>query len=495
VMHLSMIWTILTIDTYSTLHSVGAAIILLTLPLDLFFQQIVAYPTVWVSTTYPAPVARATYYEPPASFDTFNHTTYLVGDPTLYGIEQAYILRDPIDYNYNPGCPTSNCTWEPLDTLAVCSSCVDASSIIESGCQIASGDWLPTVQTYQSIAPNVSSCGWFFNPVGGPPRLLTGYWTNEAGEPQDGLATTMLPLSDVNTHANLVPGGTLNFPHIQNPLIDFLVVASPNGLAGAYDYKNNKPSAYECEFHWCVKSVTPSFAFGKFTENVTQEVQLNTNNVDDPWREVTDDEGVLHEYYLPQFNLTLPDKTSPTGQTLFGMNNLTAHVSEIPFTALIPSWWQAENATAPLSVKWNTAFDTPDMNDGRNNPWGVTPDIPDLVTRFASSVSSVLRTTKSITTNQLNVVNGTAWKQETHVLLKWEWVTLPLSLLLFSLVFLISTVIQSSKEQSKIGVWKTSALAVLFNGLGEEIQETLGPRVRVGDARARAKKLSVHLDD
>jgi hypothetical protein len=177
------------------------------------------------------------------------------------------------------------------------------------------------------------------------------------------------------------------------------------------------------------------------------------------------------------------------------MGNLTAHVSEIPFTALIPSYWAAENETAPLGVKWNLAFATPVVNDGRANPWGGTANVTDMVTRMANSVSGVLRTTINADTNDLSLVNGTAWKQETHVLLKWEWVTLPLALLLFSLVFLISTVIQSSKQDSKIGVWKTSALAVLFNGLGEEIQDTIGPRVRVGDARTRAKKLSVHLDD
>jgi hypothetical protein len=49
----------------STLASVGAAIILLSLPLDLFFQQIVSYPAVGVlDQSGNATISRAIQYNP-----------------------------------------------------------------------------------------------------------------------------------------------------------------------------------------------------------------------------------------------------------------------------------------------------------------------------------------------------------------------------------------------------------------------------------------------
>jgi hypothetical protein len=65
-MHL---WTplgwLLNKDCLSTLASVGAAIILLSLPLDLFFQQIVSYPTIsMVDTEANATISRTINYNP-----------------------------------------------------------------------------------------------------------------------------------------------------------------------------------------------------------------------------------------------------------------------------------------------------------------------------------------------------------------------------------------------------------------------------------------------
>ena len=55
----------LLISIHSTLASVGAAIILLSLPLDLFFQQIVSYPTVIVADTQAnATISRTINYNP-----------------------------------------------------------------------------------------------------------------------------------------------------------------------------------------------------------------------------------------------------------------------------------------------------------------------------------------------------------------------------------------------------------------------------------------------
>lgn len=67
--------------------------------------------------------------------------------------------------------------------------------------------------------------------------------------------------------------------------------------------------------------------------------------------------------------------------------------------------------------------------------------------------------------------------------------------LILSLVFLIATAIRSVKEKDKIGIFKTSALAILFNGLGDEVQAQYGGIQRMGETRARARDMKVKLED
>jgi len=296
-------------------------------------------------------------------------------------------------------------------------------------------------------------------------------------------------LTDAMSNENLVPGGTIHFPDIQNPIVDFLAASLPNGAAGAY--RNETPMVQECQIHWCVKTIQAQFEFGNYTEVVTEEMTLNTNDAEEPFVFP----GPGHLDYLPQFNLTLPDHQSANGSTIFGLNNLTARMNVESLWTFVPAVWAASSATAEAQVKFSWRADEPMVFMGSDNVWTQTSNKSDLMESLATSMTNLARITPNSDTNQLSNVSGTSWRQETHVHTRWEWVTLPFGLLLFSLVFLLSVVWQSSKDDSNIGIWKTSALAVLFNGLGEDIQETIGPKVKIGDARSRAKKLTVRLED
>jgi heme/copper-type cytochrome/quinol oxidase subunit 3 len=65
------------------------------------------------------------------------------------------------------------------------------------------------------------------------------------------------------------------------------------------------------------------------------------------------------------------------------------------------------------------------------------------------------------------------WDQETRVHIRWPWIILPTCLLIFSCLFLAITILRSEKDD-KIRIWKSSTLAVLFNGLGEDVQNSMG---------------------
>src|SRR5207247_2543958 len=69
---------------------------------------------------------------------------------------------------------------------------------------------------------------------------------------------------------------------------------------------------------------------------------------------------------------------------------------------------------------------------------------------------------------------GDSWTEETRVHIRWAWIIMPACLLFFSFVFLATTIARSEKKDRKIGILKSSVLAVLFNGLGEDVQQHIG---------------------
>jgi hypothetical protein len=119
----------------------------------------------------------------------------------------------------------------------------------------------------------------------------------------------------------------------------------------------------------------------------------------------------------------------------------------------------------------------------------------EYIGNIARAMTIAARRTGNIEDTQHDQVSGKAWDNRTLIEVKWVWISLPLVLLLTSLVFLVATIIRSSKEESMLGVWKTSALAVLFNGLGPDVQDQPGAHDRLGQARSKAKRLNVTLDN
>ena len=65
---------------------------------------------------------------------------------------------------------------------------------------------------------------------------------------------------------------------------------------------------------------------------------------------------------------------------------------------------------------------------------------------------------------------GMAFGKELYVAIHWRWLSLPVSLLALSGVFLVGTMIKTSKELGHVGVWKTSATATLLYSCPEEIE-------------------------
>lgn len=90
----------------------------------------------------------------------------------------------------------------------------------------------------------------------------------------------------------------------------------------------------------------------------------------------------------------------------------------------------------------------------------------------------------------IEMVEGPAYDLVSVVDVRWQWLSLPLSLLGFTFIFLVATIIRSSMEQN-VGVWKTSAIATLLYGLPDNVREKVTSVTDKGTPRANAKHTKV----
>jgi len=481
---------------HRSLASLGAAVIILVLPLELFFQQVVLYPSVWINVDASPTVARTTSYSLSNPFVYMNGVEGLTQDEFFYSIVSPFFWSAPLVPQAEYTCPTTNCTWDPFDTLAVCSSCSEnVDQLLAFGCYESKADWFNevTLSFNTSSYPNITACGYWLNATSDSRILMTGYALDpESGLPGDALEMRMFPLVDSFTRLPYY-GGSINFQNIVNPLLDFLIVGNPDN--GGSVYANATPVAYECVLSWCTQTMVSSFWWGHISENVTQTFQ-NTTHTNYPWLTKLDSTGKPEYAYVNNITITPPELNSPNGRNegqnlTFGTSYIDAEVTIFTLDVLAPSFLTHGNATDSPMFKFDN-INRPQSRVMTTNPWLPPNNVSEHIQNLATAMTIAIRNTQS-SNGSFETVTGWAWDQKNHVHIRWAWIALPLTLLTAGLVFLLATVIRSSKESNEVGIWKTSALAILFNGLGEDVQRSVGPGCRMGEARAKARELTVKL--
>jgi hypothetical protein len=111
---------------------------------------------------------------------------------------------------------------------------------------------------------------------------------------------------------------------------------------------------------------------------------------------------------------------------------------------------------------------------------------------FAWSVTACWRRGDGIS-NNIGPVVGTVWANQTCVGVKWWWIALPGGLLVFTIMFLVLTILKTRSMQAQ--AWKSSIFAVLFSGLGQEARQAAGPVTALREMKAAANRATVRLED
>jgi hypothetical protein len=469
--------------------------------MDICFQQLVLFPDVWVNTTIMATVPRATIYNP-IDDGTFiqNGTLSQRSNPTMAQVVEPFFFSNGLGPDLNVNCTTMNCTWPPLETLAVCSACDSTvGNELEFGCIDGPADWLPGVSAYGgdlTSYPNATQCGWFLNISSESRVLMAGYASDPLTfEPREALSTRLFNLVDVFTREPYY-GGSLRYKEVMHPILDFLVVATPGGVPAVY--RNETPIAHECVLTWCTKTIETSFFWGYLAEN-TSLLFSNNTEVPFPWT-VTQEPDFTDFTYNDNIILNPPQQTSTEpsiggkgADMTFGLSNLTATSVIFMTDEIVPAMVTAESSTADAKFKY-LLFDTAGARTRTIsvNPWLPPNNISAHLEQIAKAMTTIVRNNPA-SNGSLDNVNGTSWDLITLVQPQWPWITLPLFLLSLSFLFLVVTVLVSTKERHEVGIWKTNVIAVLLNGLGEDVQKSFGPNCPMGRANMMARDIKVKL--
>lgn len=314
-------------------------------------------------------------------------------------------------------------------------------------------------------------CGYFLNATSEAPVLMSGYLvdSDEAGvmRPGETLLTRTMPLTTFYDFAPLYGNGSINYKHLRNTISDVLIVSAVNGSAEAV-YGHTLPVAQECVLFWCVKSIRSTYDWGRYEEEVLESF-TNSTPGPFPWISIpyqTNFSNGTDNYYLQDILIDVENASGNQSSTShFGTSNGTALTMGQSFQDIFPSYTTImENSTGPL-LRYKTWLEAPPWSRVLEfNPWLAPNNVTRHMERLAMAMSNVIRSAPS-----RKMLDGDAWDKETFVFIQWAWLAFPITLLVLSLVFLVSTIVKTSKDEA--GVWKTSAMPSLVYSLPKDTQK------------------------
>ncbi|KAE9981079.1 hypothetical protein EG328_011876 [Venturia inaequalis] len=485
------------------LLALGAAVIMFAVPLDFVFQQTISYPVRWVQ-------ADNAFVPRSVAYDSLGGVFFKNNTRRLGPINSMIATLEPLWMGLNSSrggtlpqlkgtCPTGNCTWEPFETLAVCSKCVDLSQELQWECATEPSEWVSNATYAGRPYPNVTSCGFSLKPDGKTRVFLSGYVVGADGSKGEALSTRFFPLVDSAPLSRAASfNGSVHFRDILNPISDFFVSGTPQGEIGAWG--NATPTVLECNLHWCVKTVNTTHSWGRLNETTTRTVELDSpkTGVGSAWIKF-DMAGVMTPRWIANFSLTLPPRQQEDlRNNSFSVINQTMVETILAMDQFLPSYVTTKDTGSTPYYRWLNGGqffgETPLVVDLPviTNPWLPPNNITAQVEQIADTMTVVLRNAAN-STSEFQWVRGTAWNEQTFIHIRWAWAIWPILLLALSLVFLIMTVAKSSREENVVRIWKNSAIAILFNGPGEEVKKSVEANARLGKARAKARTLWVRL--
>ncbi|KAF2103015.1 hypothetical protein NA57DRAFT_16228, partial [Rhizodiscina lignyota] len=430
----------------------GALIVLLSVAVDPFIQQVIQFQTRLVFQDNPlknnATIAQAQRYSKGSEF-TIAATSNLPFDfqavraTADFSMQSAvlYGLTEPLDavtQQISYHCATGNCKWNNFQSLAVCGICNDVSHQVRKGKPVT-GD--PLVISLEE--DNTSEFeGQIVNA-----SLPNGLFINtfETWKIGDAMSTLM------TTFSTGTPNKTLTFKSKDSLFWSTtLMKIIPDKHNASAEWPNLPVQATECGLWYCVNEYTSAVVNGTVVPNSVENTTAQRSP--DSWKPLSSSASGLATLEFSDsrssvkrsdlmlgdgFNISQPavDSISSFLQSQFiknlslgNLNGFVANTSTLEF---------GPPAVQPL-------FDSKSLND-----------------TFHSVAASMTNALRNGADNARNV-SGEHADYSTHYHVLWPWMALPIVLLLAGYLFLFLSHFETRK--AGIPAWKSNELATLSRG-------------------------------
>jgi hypothetical protein len=308
---------------------------------------------------------------------------------------------------------------------------------------------------------------------------MSGYILNNGSDsrlvPGEALMVRALSLTELYTKKSFYGSGSIHFKDLRNTILDALFVSAPNSSQSVYS--GAEPVVHECVLSWCIKSIKSSYAWGNYHEEEAA-VAMNKTPGPCPWKSFevpTDEGGGWFVEYQEDVNVEPPSShhgrvDSIAKQQYFGADPGTVERAMAIFDDFFPSYYTVDNASASPVLRYKNYMDGPKIRTLDFNAWLAPNNLTSHINRMATAVTNAMRSNLEST----NLVSGLAYNRKQFVLVRWEWLTFPIALLVLSAAFLIATIIKTSRDGGdETATWKTSAMPTLIYSLPKNVQQDL----------------------
>ena len=377
-------------------------------------------------------------------------------------------------------CVSGKCQWNSYQSLGICGKCADmASSSLVWTCSVGSQDW-----TSRSVPSNRNTtvCGWHLNTGNSSSStLMSGYvWNGTSRTRGETLISRIFPLANPITGVPYPIKIPSAFSDVQYPILNFFFATTLNGKEAMT--ATNPPIAQECSVYWCVQNLSTSYFVGNFSQEIKSEFHI-AQDFGFPWTPAKNESTVAQ--FLVDIVLTHPDS-----KETFTVSNVSHTEILAVVQPLTPSFVTlGKNETTPLfnffSIQSGAGSRTATLD---NNPWAGR-NISQHIGSMANELTNVLR---SIRQSSIQLT-GESWQDETIIVVRLEWLTLPLVVLVSSLGFLTATIMKTLEQRQYVAVWGNSATAVLINGLPGSVRDKINALGEDVDVEEKVHALPVQL--
>jgi hypothetical protein len=429
------------------LATAGAILMILSVAIDPFSQQILAFPSrnVAAGKNETALIQKTHEYSPPWALngsDTVNINNILVTQTLSYNLDAPLLVailsglslqNKPLD----PVCTTGRCRYPDFVSLGICSDCFDVTQQTTQKCSASgSGSWFGHEWSLVPDMCNYTS----------PNNFTFAATPKHFGIDDDGYTAVQNPWTS-RTRAD-----GARIWGIQNPILSFFGAKYPGASLWTldnYTRPETKPAMTECTVYFCEKEYTPNTFIPGHSIQPSRTQQLLRD-------------------------LTPPKETKP-------LSSDAAYVfNELTFAALVKALENLLNTTIaadehPSDLDISTILYTQD-------------NISESITAMADSMTDVMRRGKKAV-----MVEGQALRTETFIHVRWMWIIFTATIVTLSIVLLAATVIVS--RGPGVVLWKSSVLPLLISHVQPRPEHDMHPIRNVDELGRIAKKTKVLMED